>query len=248
MKLVSIIIVSYNSKIELKHCLKSIPKNNSYETIVIDNTKINRGFSKACNLGAQQATGKYLFFLNPDTQLQSNTIRKLVKKISSDKKIGIIAPQLLDKQKKPYRSYSLQPRFLTAPILFSFIRSLLPKDIICTLHSYECDTLKETKYVEAVSGAAMMIEKKLFHTIGGFDEDLFLYWEDYEICKKVTVIGKKILYYSQAKLTHTQGGATKNKVKALQLFQQSRFIFFKKRFGIIYSLCLEAFLRLTEKI
>lgn len=248
MKELSIIIVAYKAKRTLERCLASIPKNKQYEVIVIDNTYDNKGFSKACNLGASQAIGKYLFFLNPDAQLQPDTTQKLLQKIKQNPELGIIAPQFLNAQHVPYLSYSKQPTFFTFPIRFSFIEKFLPRKIICALHSYECDTLSEEKYVEAVSGAGLLIEKKLFEKIGGFDEDFFMYWEDYVICQKVSEQNRKILYYPTAQLVHLGAGTTINKKVAKEYFQKSRFIYLRKKFGLLYAMLVEGFLRLSEAL
>lgn len=245
---VSIIIVAYKAKAALARCLQSIPKNRNYEIIVIDNSEENRGFSKACNLGAQKAKGNYLFFLNPDTEIFSSTIPLLLAKLKKDSSVGIVAPQFLNEHKKPVRNYSRQPRWYSAPFLFSFIKKFLPKKTVCALHSYECDSLDEEKYVEAVSGAAVFIEKKVFEVVDGFDEHFFMYWEDYDLSLKINQLGKRVLFYPQAKIIHKQGGATTNKVLAQKWFQQSRYFYFKKIFGSIYASFLEGFLRLTEAV
>ena len=78
---VCVIIVDYKSGKYLSGCLDSIKKSNfkSLEIIVIGNNKKNIGYGAGCNLGAKKAKGKYLFFLNPDTEVFPDTISKLVK-------------------------------------------------------------------------------------------------------------------------------------------------------------------------
>lgn len=246
--IVSIIIVSYNSAESVKKCINSIGKNQRYEVIVVDNTENNRGFSTACNIGARTAKGSYLYFLNPDTIVTPESIEKLLEAIEFDPQIGIVAPQLLNERKEAYRSYSIQPRWYSFLILNSFVRDYLPQKILLELDPYQNDTLQNSKNVEAVSGAALLIRKKIYEKIGGFDTDFFLYWEDFEICKKVLDLNLKILYQPKAKIIHSGGGATKDKVAAQKLFQLSRYIFMKKRFGVIYAVISDLLLRLSEAI
>lgn len=245
---VSIIIVSYHSSDSVAKCLTSIGENSKYEIIVVDNSVQNIGFSAACNAGAAKAQGEYLFFLNPDTEVLPGCIEMLLKNITTNTDFGIVAPQLLHKNGKPYRSYSLQPRWYTFPILNSFIRGFIPKKLLTKIDTYENDNLMIEKNVEGVSGAALFIQKSFFNTIGGFDTDLFLYWEDFEICKKVLDLNMKIRYVPEAKVMHVGGGATKDKKSAHLLFQKSRFAFLKKRFGYAYAVAVEFFLRASEAI
>jgi GT2 family glycosyltransferase len=245
---VSIIIVSYHSAQAVEKCRKSIGENQKYEIIVIDNTDHNIGFSAACNQGAQQASGKYLFFLNPDTEVANGCIEKLVRKIKSNETYGIVAPQLSTEAGQPYRSYSLQPKWYTFPLLHSFIWEYLPHSLQAHIDTYLNDSLTVEKNVEAASGAALLVEKNIFDKIGGFDTDYFLYWEDYDICKKILNLNMKIRFVPDAKVMHSGGGATVDKKSAHALFQQSRFKFLKKRFGYIYALIVEFFLRSSEAI
>lgn len=247
MTTVSIIIIGYKNKQALQTCLASIPKNSSYEIIVIDNTIENRGFAKGCNLGAARAQGKYLFFLNPDTVLNPDTLERLLAGLQADDSVGIIAPSFVDDNHLPYRNYSVQPTRINTPFLFSSLKKIIPVSLLHRLDPYTSDSLTEKKYVEAVSGAALCIEKKLFMSIGGFDEEYFMYWEDYDICQKVLDVGKNILFFPAAQLIHSNGGMTRDKKTSQQVFVAARAKFLKKRFGLFYALIVENFIRLTEK-
>ena len=243
----SIIIVDYRAKEELARCLASIGKNSGWQIIVVDNNRHNRGFAKASNLGAKKARGEYLLFLNPDTVVAKNSIQLLLGKIKQNKNIGIIAPQLTDSKNKAYRSYSRQPSMLSAPIVFSFINTLLKNNFVSQKYWYKNSSLSKEKNVEAVTGAALMIKKKLFEEIGGFDERFFMYWEDIDLCRRVLATGKLICFYPAAKIMHFGGRSTLGvKTKASKWFKKSRFLFFAKHFGNIYGLLLEIFLRLFE--
>lgn len=59
-------------------------------------------------------------------------------------------------------------------------------------------------------GAAILIKKNLFQKLKGFDEKYFLYYEDIDLCKRIRKLGKKIVYYPNAKITHVVGGSKSN--------------------------------------
>lgn len=246
-KIVSCIIVAYKNEKALKRCLASIPPEPTIETIVIDNTVHNLGFSQGCNLGAQKAEGEFLFFINPDTVLFPDTIQKLLTALTSDASIGIVAPQLVSLEKKPYLSFTRQPRWFSTPIVFSVFNKFFPSNPISQWHFYTSNSLEEPLFLEAVSGAACMISKKLYTQIQGFDPSFFMYWEDYDFCQKVLDAGKKILYFPTSKIIHQRGGSSQNIDETKKYFLQSRKIFFKKRFGPLYARVLEWWLQLPER-
>lgn len=248
MKAVSVIIVAFHAKDKLKRCLASIPKNKNIEVIVVDNSVNNRGFGKACNVGAKKAKNELLFFLNPDTQVFPDTISLLADKLHKDEDVGIISPQFLNDKKQPYLSYTTQPTALTSLFRFSFIQVLLPRFLQKLSDPLQFDSPTQEKFVEGVSGAAIMISKKLFNDIDGFDERFFMYWEDFDICKKVLIKDKKILFYPAAKIIHSLGGTTKDSKVAQKYFVESRYLYFKKYFGSVNAYCIEGFLRSAEKL
>ena len=122
MRDLSIIIVNYNSKNFVLSCIESIRKNNrqeldlgEFEIIVVDNgskdgspsalSKVsdivfipnerNLGFSKANNLGVKKAVGRYVLFLNPDTEIYKDTLRKMIEFMDSHKDVGASTCRLL---------------------------------------------------------------------------------------------------------------------------------------------------------
>ncbi len=270
--LISIIIVNYKSENELFNCLDSIYNSSSktsYEVIVVDNDEkeliknelqrkfkwvkyikspYNIGFGAGNNLGARHARGRYLFFLNPDTKIFRNTIDNLYEFIDKSKKTGIVAPLLLDKTKKPYLlqgTKELTP--FRAICALSFIKKLLPNNrIYKDYYLYNWDK-ENNKEVDVVPGTAFIIRNELFKKVGGFDDKFFLYFEEFDLCKRVKNLGFKIFINPKAKTIHLWGASTnRSKTDVNNIFAKSRFYYFKKHFGIISAIFTETFLR-TDK-
>jgi GT2 family glycosyltransferase len=244
----SIIIVNYKADENVKRLLSSIPKHRAYEAIIVDNTIHNRGFSKACNEGVVKAKGTYLLFLNPDCVILPGAIELMLKKIEKEPTIGILGPQLLDASKKPYLSFSKQPSKRAAPIYLSFMNKIFPNNKYSIDYEYRNYSLNEENQVENISGAAMMMRKTVFEKVGGFDERFFLYWEDFDLSKRVASAGYSVLYFPKAKIIHEGGQSSKqDQGLARQAFRSSRFTFFKKYYGMVYALFLETWLTLFEE-
>lgn len=266
----SIVIVNFKTKKEIISCLKSIEQNInriSYEIIVVDNegnnslknelkehknvkyilSNKNLGFGGGNNLGASQASGEYLFFLNPDTLIKGDVIEQLYKFIKSKKNIGIVSPLLVDDNLKPFHTQSrkeLTP--LNAVYSFSFLRKLFPQKNIYNdpfLNKWDKVTPIETN---TVPGAALMISRYLFDKIKGFDENFFLYFEENDLSKRVKNLGYKLYVYPESKVIHKVGKSTSQISDGRKIFEKSRFLYFRKHYGLIKALSLELFLRFNK--
>lgn len=218
----SIITVTFNNQKHINIFLESIdlhrPKNS--EVILIDNNSIdetvkiikssgknirlienkkNIGFAKACNQGVKLATGEYIFFLNPDTEILDDAVNKLLLYLKKDSKIGLISPKLIT------NNGSVQPSIRNLPTLIGVIKEYY----LNQENSYQQYVPKnqEALAVEVVYGAAIMLPKKVFVEIEGFNERYFLYYEDIDLCKKVSNLGLKIVYLPRAKIKHLIGGS-----------------------------------------
>jgi len=198
---VSIIIVNYNGFEETINCLKSIAELNydNFEIIVIDNdssndsfkeiTKFlkefslnrkielfksnhNLGFAGGCNLGFRKVkNSEYFFFLNPDTEVENNSLKKLIefaeKKEFKKKKIGFLGPRIFYQDKeKIYSNGGFVNAFLTKATL---------KD-----HGKTKKDIKEEKPFETsyVTGTALLVSRETIQAVGLMREEYFLYYED----------------------------------------------------------------------
>jgi GT2 family glycosyltransferase len=216
MKLVSIIIVSYNKSKQLEDTLQSIHENLNqidYELIVIDNAssdnnlgmirnkfstvkllvnKENLGFAKACNQGAKFANSKYLLFVNSDIILKDNPVIGMLNLYSNEDNVGIVSAQLINKDG------SLQPSHYSFPTLLKrFFELVGLKKIILLLKNHFIPARRYSYEIQSGKGAFLMIPKIIFDKVGGFDENYFMYIEDVDLSLRVRRLGyKNMLFYS----------------------------------------------------
>jgi len=263
---VSIIIVNYRVEKELIACISSILKSKSkvsIEIIVVDNdrksnlkTKLiekfkqvryiksqrNLGYGGGNNLGAKYALGNYLFFLNPDTLILDNKIDKLIKFIESNSSIGIVAPLLLNNRGIAYPQGNKNLGVKEGIIALSFINKIFPKNKISEkyfLSNWNKSSLKE---VDVVPGTAFIIKKTLFEQVKGFDEKFFLFFEEFDLCKRIKKLGYKLYINPILKITHNWGASTKKSdLNIKNIFKKSRFYYFKKHYGLVSAFLVELF-------
>ncbi len=266
--MISIIIVNYKVEKELYKCIESIydsKQNISFEIIVVDNDKTrtiekklkkrfpkviyvfskkNIGYGAGNNLGQEYAKGEYLFFLNPDTYVKSLNLKELLDDFKF-KNAGIIAPTLIINGKESLEQGSIALTPLVAIFKLSFIDKLYPNNPI-SKEFWVKNHKNKLKQVDVVPGTALIISKELFLKIGKFDERFFLYFEEYDLCRRVRKLGYNIFIDSDSKIVHEWGKSTSKLENIDKIFNSSRYLYFRKHFGLIKTLLVEFFLRINK--
>lgn len=159
---------------------------------------LNRGYSGANNLGARHSTAPYLIFMNSDLfPKYKGWIEPLIKTLKEKYEIGVIAPRLL------FPDGSIQH----ASIEFKY-RSELGVWINhhpCMGLSPVLDPNQSLAYVPAVTGACMVLRRKDFDKVGGWDAGYLIGdFEDTDLCLKLYELGKKSAYLPTVELTHLE--------------------------------------------
>lgn len=210
---VSAIIVNYKSADHAIECIHSLLRQHGVklQIIVIDNaskdgsvekllslfpTEIqliqsedNLGFGKANNLAAKIAEGDYLLIINPDLKLlASDDLANLVMELHKTANAGVIGPQVTEPRRqrlvKPKSQYIQQRYLKSSPAIHG-----LPGRIAWIL------------------GACMLFPAHTYRSIGGFDENFFLYGEDADICLRLRKAGHTVEWTDKVKVEHW-GGAS----------------------------------------
>jgi len=252
--MISVIIVNWNAGAQLAACIASIDHHASgmnVHVVVVDNgssdhsadflrrrsditlisTGCNQGFGKACNLGAAQATGDYLLFLNPDAALYPHTLSRVLAYMQdpAQARVGICGVQLKDGLGHVARSCARFPApwALVAHAL-GLVR-LIPR----WGHFMAEWAHDQTREVDHVIGAFYLVRRSLFEQIGGFDERFFVYLEDLDFSYRARQAGWRSVYLADAQAFHA-GGGTSNQIKARRLFYslRSRLLYAFKHFTL----------------
>jgi len=211
--LVSVIIVNYNGKSYLEECLASLMKIDykNYEIILVDNNSTdtsveyvkntypaitiiklnnNYGFAEPNNIGAKNAKGEFLLFLNNDTEVNPDFIDELVNVLKKDPKIAICQSLLL----KPNGEVDSSGDFI---------------DTLGRAYSSK-NKVNEVKKILSARGASMMVRKDSFWDLGGFDKKFFASFEDVDLGWRAWIWGYKIVVVPNSIVYH-KGGQTVKK-------------------------------------
>lgn len=248
---VSIIIVNYNTRELTINCIESIYKYTEeieFEIIVVDNASSdesilaitekfpqvniieagsNLGFGRANNLGVKNALGEYLFFLNSDTVLIENSVEILLRHYkyfeSTNQKIGILGAILIDSTGKVASLGGDLPTAISH--IYINFKKLASKTYNT---GKKIDTKKKIYQVGMVSGADMFIRRETFERIQGFDKEIFLYYEDTDLNKRLKDLGYYHFIDTTTKIVHFEGGSAKMSHWKRSVIHESQNYFFKK--------------------
>ena len=261
MKNLSIVMVNHDTKTMCERAIESILKARprlSYEIVVVDNSSQeeerlsdgyggalvlsgveNKGFGHACNIGAKQAQGDALLFVNSDTELNADTLDNAYACFHSWPDIGAlgIRTQLADGSVDPSSKRGF-PTPLRALCYFLKLDKLFPRNKL--FGGYHMTYLPDDQScdVDAVSGSFLMVPKDLFFSLGGFDETFFMYGEDMDLCFRIKQGGRRVYYCADATMLHLKGQSglhTKNP-QVIYHFYQAMELFYDKHYKQNYDL------------
>jgi len=205
----------------------------------------NLGFAKANNLALQQAQGRHLLFLNPDTIVPEETLPKMIKFMDENPTVGVATCyiELTSGGMDPdcHRGF---PTPWAAFCFFTKLEKLFPRSKIFGAYHQTWKNLAKTHEIDACCGAFMMVRRVAIEEVGIWDEDFFFYGEDLDWCYRFKEKGWKVMFYPRVKIIHHKGAssgmkrgsqqvtkATKeSKRQALQASTDAMRIFYEKHY------------------
>ncbi len=231
----SVIIVNYNTAELLAKCLRSIEADAPCKTeiVVVDNASRdssvklvreefpdvrliannhNSGFAKANNQAAKGTTGRYLYFLNPDTELKPGAFQSMLNFMDSHPDIGLAGTRIVNPDGSPQPSVEMH----------------YPGE-----RSAKNDLIDVKGEIAWVLGASMIIRRNFFNELRGFDEAFFLYGEEQDLCLRVRKAGFPIGYIPDAVVVHW-GGKSETGVPSVQVWNKkldAEFVFYHKHYS-----------------
>ena len=217
--LTSIVVVSHDSGEVLLQCVAAaLAQNAPVEVIVVDNASRdgtpqrlssdprlrlvcnpdNPGFARACNQGSALARGDYLLFLNPDCVLEPDSVSRLRVYCDADATLGVLGAQLLNADGSPQAA----ARRRTPTPLRAIRRALGRRDV--EMAPAEVST-GGVEFVDAVSGALMLMPRCVFDALGGFDQGYVLHCEDLDLCRRALAAGYRVGVANSVRVVHLKG-------------------------------------------
>ncbi len=243
----TVVILTYNTpKKILFDCIRSIDKN--VNILIVENSKNfeyqdtfikefsnikiictgeNLGYGKGNNFGIKNSTTEYVLILNPDTICDKKFFSHIITVINEAKDFAIIGCQ-----------YLIDKNFMPA----GFFDKKKNKEFIQDFKDNKTESLSR---VEWVTGCSMILNLKQLNNKDIFDENFFLYFEEFDLCKSLIKTSKKIYTSSLLKVHHLgfksslseNENENFNKINIKDWhYMWSSFYFYKKNYSFIYAL------------
>lgn len=206
----------------------------------------NRGFTGANNQGLAASRGRYVLFLNPDTEVAPDALQAMVAYADEQPAVGVIGPQLRyadgSRQSSRRRFPTLATFFLESTVL----QRWFPRQRILDRY-YVLDRPDDAiSQVDWVVGACMLVRRTVLKQIGGFDEGFFMYSEELDLCRRAVEAGWRVVYYPPALVMHYEGRSSEQVVAARYIrFHSSRVRYVRKYHGRLAATLVRTFLLLT---
>ncbi|MBI2011700.1 glycosyltransferase family 2 protein [Candidatus Daviesbacteria bacterium] len=272
----SISLISFNNKDLLVQCLNSIYKNNnelSFEILLVDNgsldgspeivrqkfpkvkliaNKRNLYFIKAHNQNLKKVTGRYFLILNEDTRIPPGVLKKMVKFMDQNPKIGAASLRQKDEAGRVDLTCSRFPtpwvelletsfpcKLLNKYVLYPFTNSILSK---YRYKGWKRDTIKE---VDVIPGSFFLGRSGLLKTVGLLDEKLIFFYVEPDYCQRVKKMGYLVVHNGKLTIIHLKSKGISNltPLKRYWLMEQGILNYYKKYFGTFWWYIIWLFLR-----
>ncbi len=228
---IAVIIVNYNSSKYTLECINTVIEKTSstlaYQIIVVDNNSkpseykilknsfphkenisllrsdINTGFGGGNMFGAQFANADYLLFLNNDAMLLNDCLHILWEFMEANPQVGVCTAQNFNEHHEPVPSFDHNKGLLRLLFGRGFLEKINPKK-----YPKRKETYTQPLEVNWVNGAFLFFNTEVFAKIGGFDTNIFLYWEEMDCCHRLKKSGYSSVLVADAKILHYQGVST----------------------------------------
>jgi GT2 family glycosyltransferase len=254
--IVSILIVNYRAYAELASCLDSLQHflADDLEVIVVDHASepaatahlvkrfpwirlievgANPGFAAGVNRGAREARGRYLLLLNPDCIVDQDVARPLAVWLDAHPEVAVSGPLVRETDGSIQASARRFPNMTTGLAgRTSWLSRVWPTNRWTRRNLVTWEAPDDPLEVDWVSGACMMVERHAFDSVGGMDEQFFLYWEDADLCFRLKRAGWLTVYNPVGGVTHlTSRSSSLARKQSLIAFHRSAYRYFRKHGG-----------------
>ncbi|MCA8972535.1 MAG: glycosyltransferase family 2 protein [Planctomycetes bacterium] len=202
----------------------------------------NTGYARGNNLLAREAQGDYVCFLGSDTRVHIGALDALVRFLEDHDEYGAAAPRLVDitLEKRP-ASEPLQSRVQCTCMRFPTIATAFVYDMAWKRwpvlrrfddrYHYRDFDHEHDADVEQPPGTCLVMRRELFEELGGFDEELWLFFNDVDLCKRIHERGLRIRYLAGPTVEHHLGASTFAFGPRLVLWARNRRTYYRKHYG-----------------
>ena len=257
----SILIVTYNSASLIGGLLEQLrkqllaPDGIRAEVILVDNASgdatadlvarefpwvnlvrsaKNLGFAAGNNLAAQKARGQFLLLLNPDAVPAPGSLGAGVQLMRADPRVGLGGGKLVAPDGTLQPSARMFPTLRDELFTMSGLAARFPRSPLLARMDRRWADPERQAPVDWIPGAFVFIGRKVWNTLGGFDERFFMYYEEVDLCRRLQDQGFTVQYWPQLKATHIGGASARTVARARVSRSGSQLESWRMRSALLY--------------
>lgn len=226
---VAAVVVNYESGPALARCVEGLCRQDPAELVVVDNGSVdgsvdrlrgrtpgvhvvdpgaNLGYGAAANRGVAATSAPFVLVCNSDLEVAPGALATLAGALEERSDLAVVGPLVRDPSGARYPSARTFPSMIDAG--GHALLGLFAPDNRFTraYHQTAHAAGTETRPVDWLSGACLLLRRRAFEEVGGFDESYFMYAEDVDLCWRLARAGWRAAYVPAAEVTHAQGIST----------------------------------------
>ncbi len=266
----SVVILSWNTRDLTLACLRSLyaeQPRHSREIVVVDNASEdgsaaaiaaefpsvvlqrnseNRGYSGGNNQAADLATGRFLCLLNSDTEVRAGALDALVDFLLEHPDHGVVAPRLVNPDGSVQRACMRFPGLCTAFVFDTFWNKFPPGSWVDAYYFMRSFDHLHSRDVAQPPGACLVVDRREYLAEGGLDEELWLFFNDVDFCRRWWKRGRRIHYLAAVEVVHHGGASTRGFRKFLVTWHRNRMAFYRKHYGSWIDFYLRLIVRMRS--
>jgi GT2 family glycosyltransferase len=259
----SVVIPSWNTRELLRACLASIERapKPSTEVIVVDNASHdgsadmveadfpevrlrrndeNEGFARGCNQGMDLARGRWILLLNADTEILDDGLERQVRFLEEHPEHGAVAPRLVSPDGSTQRTCMRFPGWWTPLFFATPLERWFPRSREMRRYFMLDWDQESERDVDQPPAAALLLRREVIERVGGFDERLWLFFNDVDLSRRMADAGWRTRYLADARVLHHVGESTKQFGTRVVEWQRNRLWYYEKHMGRLAKLWVKA--------
>ena len=233
--MISVVIVSYNTRDILRRCLEALFENTAgveIQVLVVDNdsrdgsaqmvreefpgvnltaNQQNTGFAAANNQAFALARGEYILLLNPDAFVKPGAISRAAEFMRQNRGCGVCGGRIVDPDGSLNPSARRFPTWFSNFCTLSGLSSRFAESSFFNRHDFGGFAHDRVKEVDWVPGTFMFLRKSMLDDIGFFDERFYIYYEETDLCMRARKAGWKVYFIPEAEVEHIGGASSKTR-------------------------------------
>jgi GT2 family glycosyltransferase len=203
----------------------------------------NVGFTAGNNLALRRCDGRYLLLLNPDTEIVGGALSSMMGYMERHPDVGLLGPQLCYPDGAPQSSRRRFPTLAMALMESTLLEQWWPDNRWARAYRLADAPADVIQPVDWVTGACMLVRHEAVERVGLMDEDLFMYSEELDWCRRLADDGWRMVYFPGALVVHHEGQSAGQVAAARDIyFHSSKIHYFRKHHGRLQAELLRAFL------